>query len=81
MNEVVSIQIGGAILANNLEDACREFVRSSQDYNLPFKIRFSIRTNDGVKYITIRDDLNKTYAYGNFEGLQNFLEFSQEILT
>jgi len=76
MNKVVSIQIGGITIANSLLDACLRYIHDNPPRS---KISFIIRDNNGeLKSLTIRDMDKGTVAYGNFDGIQDFLEFAQE---
>ena len=81
---IKGIQVGGSVCANSLEEACREYIkmvsRSSEMGYRP-KLNFTIKLADGtIKSITIRDEDDQTIAYGDFEGLQSFLDYSKEVL-
>ena len=80
MNEIIEIQIGGGHIVHSLEDACREYVKMiGSGESVRTKINFCIKDKEGNhKTITIRDEDDKTIAYGDFEGLQNFLEYAKE---
>ena len=81
---VKEIQVGGGLCFKNLEDACKEFVRmasNSSDTGYRAKILFAIELPTGtVKVITIRDEDRETVAYGDFEGLPSFLDYSKTVL-
>lgn len=82
---VKEIQIGGGVCVTSLEEACKEFVKMisrSSDSGYRAKILFAIELPTGtVKVITIRDEDKQTVAYGNFEGLPDFLEYSKDVLS
>jgi len=75
---VKEIQVGGYKCVNSLKEACEkytEMVKSSGEYRA--KIIFVIELPNGeTKQITIRDEDNQTVAYGDFEGIPDFLEYS-----
>ena len=79
ITRVTEIQVGGLTIVHNLEEACREFIRMlNSDMPVRTKISFCIKTRDGsIKQITIRDEDDKTVAYGSFEGLIDSLEYAQ----
>jgi len=83
---VIGIQVGGLDNYHNLENACKgyiEYLENCATYLIPprTKIQFAIQTPDGgTKYITIRDEDEETVAYGDFEGLPSFLDYSKEVL-
>lgn len=73
---VKEIQVGGVYDAVNLEDACNKFCDCPRS-----KINFTIKLPNGeIKSITIRDEDDETVAYGDFEGLPSFLEYSRDVL-
>jgi len=78
---VEEIQVGGVTIAKSLFSACCELkVQHGTNYNRT-KLNFTIKLPSGeTKSITIRDEDNETVAYGNFEGLPNFLDYSKEVL-
>ena len=51
-------------------------------YDLPYKkMHFTIKLPNGeTKHITIRDEDGETVAYGDFEGLPSFLDYSRQVL-
>ena len=80
--KVTEIQVGGVESADNLYSACLKYVDMADSQDLPkAKINFTIELPDGkLKSITIRDEDNETVAYGDFEGLPNFLDYAKEVL-
>ena len=82
---VKEIQVGGGVCVSNLEEACKEFVKMtsrSSESGYRAKINFTIKLPDGtIKAITIRDEDEETIAYGDFEGLPDFLEYSKTVLS
>ena len=79
--KVTEIQVGGGKVAKTLEEACREYVRISEDeQGFRPKINFAIRCPDGkTRTITIRDEDSSTIAYGDFVGLPSYLEYASEL--
>jgi hypothetical protein len=81
---VKEIQVGGGHCVSSLEEACKEFMKMvsrSGETGYRAKLNFTIKLPNGeIKYITIRDDDNETVAYGDFEGLPSFLDYSKEVL-
>ena len=81
---VKDIQVGGDVCVNSLEEACKEFakmVSRSSEAGYRAKLNFAIELPDGtVKSITIWGEDDQTVAYGDFEGLPSFLDYSKEIL-
>ena len=76
---VKSIQVGGFHNCHSLEEACRYYTNCG-DLERE-KIIFVIELPDGtLKQITIRDEVNETVAYGDFEGLPSMLQYAEEIL-
>lgn len=80
---VKEIQVGGSVCVNSLEEACKEFIRMtlhSSYGGYRAKINFAIKLPDGaIKAITIRDEDDKTVAYGDFEGLPSMQDYAKEI--
>lgn len=75
--KVISIQVGGEKVVGSLEEACWEY------HNTPRpKINFTIEDKNGkTRSITIRDDEDLgTVAYGDFDGLIDFLEYSKIVV-
>ena len=69
------IQVDGSYDAHSLGDACVALIAGGG-----YKIHFAIELPDGsMRTITIRDDENGTVAYGDFEGLPDFLDYSKEV--
>ena len=77
MATVKEIQVNGGRLVYNLADACIEYLAQLETTDR-IKMNFSILLASGeVKSITIRQEENEIVAYGDFEGLPSFLEWSQ----
>ena len=79
ITKVTQIQVGGGALIDNLEEACIEYLRmihAEEPYRA--KICFVIKSKDGVKQITIRDEDAETVAYGDFKELSSFMEYAKE---
>ena len=56
-------------------------VSTSSETGYRAKLNFTIKLPDGtIKSITIRDEDDQTVAYGDFEGLPDFLDYSKEVL-
>ena len=80
---VTSIQVGGAHNVSSLEEACRQYIKmveTASDGGYRAKIQFIIQLPKDVKSITIRDEDDQTVAYGDFEGLPSFLDYSKEVV-
>ena len=79
---VTEIQVGGVWTENSLEDAVHRYLAmllSEGGYRT--KMIFAIKLPSGeTKQITIRDEDGETVAYGDFEGLPTFLDYSKEVL-
>ena len=73
------IQVGGVVEESSLEDACKCLLGIAKDGG-NLKIYFGILLPNGEeRSITIRDEGDQTYAYGDFEGLPSFLDFARDI--
>lgn len=73
------IQVGGIDIHQTLLDACKDYINSVECGGKE-KIQFCITLPNGeVKYITIRQEEDKVVAYGNFEGLPDFLQYAKEV--
>lgn len=76
---VFTIQVGGYKNCHTLKEACEEYLRmitNTEGYR--DKISFAIHCNDGVtRFITIRDEDDKTVAYGDFKGIPDILEYAK----
>ena len=79
---VIEIQVGGERVCDNLQEACKVYTKGIESQMLSrTKIHFTIKLPTGEeKTITIRDEDNQTVAYGNFEGLPNFLDYAKEVI-
>ncbi len=79
---VTEIQIGGGRIVHSLAMAVRSYVEMMQNVDgYRPKINFTILLpNNSGRTITIRDEDGETVAYGNFEGLPSFLDYSKEVL-
>jgi len=78
---VTEIQVGGFHNCHNLKDTCEEYldIFLDKEFAPRTKIHFTIQLPNGIrKVITIRDEDNQTVAYGDFEGLPNFLDYAKE---
>lgn len=80
---VKEIQVCGWDFASSLEDACEKYSRISNNYKeFRPKIIFVIELPNGeTKQITIRDEEEETVAYGDFEGLPDFLDYAKDQLN
>jgi len=80
--KVIVIQVGGGQICHTLEDACNAFDEMMKAWEAPrTKIHFTIQMPNGeVKTITIRDEDDKTVAYGSFEGLPSFLDYTKDTM-
>lgn len=79
---VKEIQVGGYNCFKSLHEACNDYVNSMKESNCSMrpKIIFTIELPNGdIKQITIRDEEDQAVAYGDFEGLPDFLEYSKII--
>ena len=77
---VIQIQVCGGRLCPTLETACQEYLECLRNGVDREKLHFTIALPDGeVKAITIRQEHDRVVAYGDFEGLPNFLEYADEI--
>jgi hypothetical protein len=76
---VKEIQVGGYEVAHSLEVACGKYLDmlySGRPYRS--KMIFVIELPNGeTKQITIRDEDDEMVAYGDFEGLPDFLEYAK----
>lgn len=76
---VIQIQVCGGKLCPTLETACQEYLECLMNDVDREKISFTIVLGKGqTKHITIRQESNRVVAYGDFEGLPNFLEYAQQ---
>ena len=79
--KIIDIQVGGGVIVNTLEEACREYLKmidGQETYRA--KLNFTIElSNKEIKCITIRDEDTGTVAYGDFDGLPGFLDYAQEL--
>ena len=79
---VVDIQVGGFWTEHSLKGATHRYIamlNGEEGYRA--KMIFAIRLSSGeIKLITIRDEDDETVAYGDFEGLPSFLDYSKEVL-
>lgn len=74
---VKEIQVGGLYQAESLEEACEQYTFHRPERS---KIIFVIKCQDGEeRSITIRDEDGQTVAYGDFEGLPSFIDYSKEV--
>lgn len=74
---VREIQVGGMEMVHSLEEACRAYLNPEI---LRTKIYFLIEMPDGsLASITIRDEEDKTIAYGSLEGLPSVMDYAQEV--
>ena len=79
---VKEIQVCGGRLFTNLEKACRDYLECLANGIDREKLNFSITLPDGkTKHITIRQEDNRVVAYGDFEGLQNALDYAKEVIN
>lgn len=77
MAKVKQIQICGGPIAATLTDACAAYIREIALGTDRAKLHFAIVLDDGsIKYITFRQEDDGIHAYGNFEGIPDFLEWS-----
>ena len=78
MATVREIQVCGGRIHTNLREACQDYLQCLSDGVDRKKINFAIVLKDGtVKHITIRQEDDDMAAYGDFEGLPNFIEWAQ----
>ena len=79
MTKVVDIQVCGSHISHNLEDMCKEYLEClKSEFYPPLKLNFAIILSNGeTKHITIRQEDEGMVAYGDFEGLSNFLEWAK----
>ena len=79
MAKVKEIQICGGKISTSLYKACKEYVKVIDEGWIDReKLSFTIiLPSKEVKHITIRQEDDGMLAYGDFEGLPNFLEWSQ----
>ena len=80
---VKEIQVGGYVTCESLEEACNAYVGMLRKPGFAprTKIHFTIELPNGkTKTITIRDEDTQTVAYGDFEGLPDFLEYAKEVM-
>ena len=68
--KVIEIQVGGGAIYPSLLEACLEYP----------KVYLIELPNGNHKSITIRDEDDGVVAYGDFEGLPSFLDYSKEVL-
>ena len=78
MATVKEIQVCGYRIANNLREACQDYLRCLEEGTDREKIHFCILLANGeIKSITMRQDGDRVVAYGDFEGLPSILEWGQ----
>ena len=74
--KVREIQVNGYYICRNIRDACKKLL--ADDGSLE-KLNIAVILKDGsVKHLTIRQEDDCIYAYGDFAGLPDFLEYAQE---
>ena len=81
---VKEIQVCGGRLLSTLEGACREYLNCLDQREVENvdreKLSFTIITPSGsTKHITIRQEDDGVVAYGDFEGLPDFLDYAREV--
>lgn len=79
---VKEIQVGGYNCHKSLYESCKDYVDSMEKSNCLMrpKMIFVIELPNGdIKQITIRDEETQAVAYGDFDGLPDFLEYSKII--
>lgn len=78
---VKEIQVCGGTIFNNLYLACFDYVGLIGTGEIDReKIAFSIKLPSGeVKGITIRQEDNEIVAYGDFDELPSFFDYSEEV--
>lgn len=79
MAKVKEIQVCGGTIHTSLYEACKEYIKSiDEGWTEKEKLHFTIILSSGkVKCITIRQEGDGMVAYGDFEGLPNFLDWAQ----
>ena len=76
MATVKEIQVCGGRIFTMLSDACLEYLDCVAKGIDREKLNFSVVMPDGkVKHITFRQEDDCIVAYGDFEGLPNFIEY------
>jgi len=78
---VKEIQVGGYKCVHSLWEACKAYCTMIETEEIHRdKLIFFIKLPNGeIKQITIRDADNETVAYGDFEGLPDFLDYAKEV--
>ena len=77
---VKEIQVCGLKTHKMLSDACLDYLKCIASGIDREKISFCIILPDGgVRYIIIRQEDDEMIAYGDFEGLPSFLDYSREV--
>lgn len=72
--KVIEIQVGGGTIHQSLLAACLEYPSGERT-----KVNFLVELPSGeLKSITIRDEEKETVAYGDFEGLPSFLDYTKD---
>jgi len=78
---VKEIQIAGGHISHDLIDACEELIDVNEHYDAPLKLHFTIvLPNKEIKSITIRQEGDEIVAYGDFDGLPDFLEYAEGVV-
>ncbi len=73
---VEEIQVNGFCLSTTLP----QVLKAPSLGEIPYKISFCIRCLDGKnRQITIRQEDSRIIAYGDFEGLIDFIQYAQEV--
>ena len=81
MAKVRDIQVCGGHMADELYDACQEYIKRVDGGIDREKLNFAVILDDGtIKHITIRQMDEGVVAYGDFDGMPNALEWAQELL-
>ncbi len=75
---VTEIQTGGVYNTTSLDDAIKVYHHDGKHNMSIAKINFSIQLPDGTKRsITVRQEKDRVVAYGNFDGLESFIEYAE----
>ena len=75
--KVKAIQTNGYHICYTLKNACQELLDPANE-NAPEKMNIAVITLSGkVKHITLRQEDDGIYVYGDFEGMPDFVEYAQ----
>ena len=81
MAKVKEIQVCGGKFFDHLYYACVDYIKCRNEGVDREKLNFTVTLDSGeTKHITFRQEDDGVHVYGDFEGMPNFLQWSQRVL-